>query len=165
MPLPLVPGNNYCDLVQEPDHNLATVRAITTAFQQSLRTRRLRNQITNLYQPGDLILWNPREHVNSFLSSKLAPKLRGPYSVISQERNDIICPHCHLKTQHTFHSNQVSPFLGTSTDAAKLGLLNKEEYVVSAVLQHRGNLNRLKTVEVLVSWLGYCAESNTWEAW
>ena len=60
LPLPLVPGNNYCDLVQEPDHNLATVRAITTAFQQSLRTRRLRNQITNLYQPGDLILWNSR---------------------------------------------------------------------------------------------------------
>ena len=165
LPLPLVPGNNYCDLVQELDHNLATVRAITTAFQQSLRTRRLRKQITNIYQPGDLILWNPRENVNSFRSSKLAPKLLGPYSVISQERNDIICTHCHLKTQHTFHSDRVSPFLGAPTDAEKLGLLDKEEYVVSAVLQHRGNLNRLKTVEVLVSWLGYGAESNTWEPW
>ena len=164
-PLPLVPGNNYCDLLQELDHNLATVRAITTAFQQSLRTRRLRNQITNLYQPGNLILWNPREHVNSFRSSKLAPRLLGPYSVISQERNDIICTHCHLKTQHTFHSDRVSPFLGAPTDAENLGLLDKEEYVVSAVLQHRGNLNRLKTVEVLVSWLGYGAESNTWEPW
>ena len=60
LPLPLVPGNNYSDLVQELDHSLATVRAITTAFQQSFRTRRLRNQITNLYQPGDLILWNSR---------------------------------------------------------------------------------------------------------
>ena len=37
------------------------------------------------------------------------------------------------------------------SDAEKLGLLDKEEYVVSALLQHRGNLNRLKTVEVLVS--------------
>ena len=139
LPLPLVPGNNYCDLVQELDHNLATIRAITTAFQQSLRTRRLRNQIINLCQPGDLILWNPRKHVNSFRSSKLAPKLLGPYSVISQERNDIICTHCHLKTQHTFHYDRVSPFLGAPTDAAKLGLLDKEEYVISAVLQHRGN--------------------------
>ena len=165
LPLPLVPGNNYCDLVQELDHNRATARAITTAFQQSIRTRCLRNQITNLYQPGDLILWNPREHVNSFRSSKLAPKLLSPYSVISQERNDVICTHCHLKTQNTFHSDRVSPFLGAPTDAAKLGLLDKEEYVVSAVLQHRGNLNRLKTVEVLVSWLGYGAESNTWEPW
>ena len=60
LPLPLVPGINYCDLVQELDHNLATVHAISTTFQQSLRTRRLRNQITNLYQPGDLILWNSR---------------------------------------------------------------------------------------------------------
>ena len=121
--------------------------------------------MTNIYQPGDLILWNPRENVNSFRSSKLAPKLLGPYSVISQERNDIICTHCHLQTQHTFHSDRVSPFLGTPTDAAKLGLLDKDEYVVSAVLQHRGNLKRLKTVEVLVSWLGYDAESNTWEPW
>ena len=103
--------------------------------------------------------------MNSFRSSKLAPKLLGPYSVISQERNDIICTYCHLKTQHTFHSDRVSPFLGAPTDAAKLGLLDNEEYVVSAVLQHRGNLNRLKTVEVLVSWLGYGAESNTWEPW
>ena len=165
LPLPLVPGNNYCDLVQEVDHNLATVRAITTAFQQYLRTRHPRNQITNLYQPGDLILWNPREQVNSFRSSKLAPKLLGLYSVISQERNDIICTHCHLKTQHTFHSDRVSPFLGAPTDAAKLGIFDKEEYVVSADLQHHGNLNRLKTVEVIVSWLGYGAESNTWERW
>ena len=93
--------------------------------------------------------------MNSFRSSKLAPKLLGPHSVISQERNDIICTHCHLKTQHTFHADRVSPFLGAPTDAAKLGLLDKEEYVVSAVLQHRGNLNHLKTVEVLVNWLGY----------
>ena len=109
LPLPLVPGNNYCDLVQELDHNLATVRAITTAFQQSLRTRRLRKQITNLYQPGDLILWNPREHVNSFRSSKLAPKLLGPYSVISQERNDIICPN--LFVRHYYIASNFSTCL------------------------------------------------------
>ena len=165
LPLPLVPSNNYCDLVQQLNHNLATVRAITTAFKQSLRTRCLRKQVTNLYQPGNLILWNSREHVNSFRPSKLAPKLLGPYFVISQERNDIICTRCQLKTQRTLHSDRVSPFLGAPTDAAKVGLLDKEEYVVSAVLQHRGNLNRLKTVEVLVSWLGYGAESNTWEPW
>ena len=81
--------------------------------------------------------------MNSSGSSKLAPKLLGPYSVISQERNDIVCTHCHLQTQRTFHSDRVSPFLGTPTDAGKLSLLDKEEYVVSTVLQHRGNLNRL----------------------
>ena len=44
LPLPLVPGNNYCNLVQQLDYNLATVRAITTAFQQSLRTKRLQKK-------------------------------------------------------------------------------------------------------------------------
>ena len=76
------------------------------------------------------MIWNPREHVSSFHSSKLAPELLCPYSVISQERNDITCTHCHLKTQHTFHSDRVSPFLGAPTDAPKVGLIDKEEYFV-----------------------------------
>ena len=37
----------------------------------------------------------------------------------------------------------------------KPGLIDEEEYIVSEVLQHRGNLNCLKTVEVLVGWLGH----------
>ena len=49
LPLPLVPGHNYCEFVKQLDHNLATVRAITTAFQQSLRTKRLRKQMINIY--------------------------------------------------------------------------------------------------------------------
>ena len=49
LPLSLVPGHNYCELVKQLDHNLATVRAITTAFQQSLRTKRLRKQMINIY--------------------------------------------------------------------------------------------------------------------
>ena len=96
LPLPLVSGHNYCELVQHLNHNLATVQAITTAFQQSLRTKRLRTLMTNIYQPGDLILGNPLENADSFRSSKVAPKLLGPFSVISQECNDIICTHCHL---------------------------------------------------------------------
>ena len=47
LPLPLVPGSYHCDLVQQLGNNLATVRAITTAFKQSLRTGRLRKQVTS----------------------------------------------------------------------------------------------------------------------
>ena len=96
-----------------------------------------------------LLQFPTRRASQKFLTSNFITKIShvhffyGPYSVISQEHNDIICTHCHLQTQHIFHSDRVSPFLGTLIDATKLGLLDKEEYVVSAVLRHRGNLNRL----------------------
>ena len=97
-----------------------------------------------------LLQFPTRRASQKFLTSNFITKIShvhfffdGPYSVISQEHNDIICTHCHLQTQHIFHSDRVSPFLGTLIDATKLGLLDKEEYVVSAVLRHRGNLSRL----------------------
>ena len=47
--------------------------------------------VENTYQPGDLVLWNPREHAHSFRTTKLAPKLLGLYMVQHQTRNEIHC--------------------------------------------------------------------------
>ena len=107
LPQPLIPGDSYGDLVSQLDYNLATVRSITANFQQSLRESR------QAYQPGDLVLFNPREHEHSFRSSKLAPKLLGPYKVLRKLKNDITCEHCICNTTHIFHSDRVMPFIGT----------------------------------------------------
>ena len=40
LPQPLPPGHSYHELVAQLDHNLATVRSITSDFQMSLRTDR-----------------------------------------------------------------------------------------------------------------------------
>ena len=166
LPLELVPGHQYGDLVQQLDANLSTVRSITTAFQDSLRTARTtRTQEQNVFQSGDLILWNPRENIHSFRSSKLAPKLLGPYIVTSQTGNDIVCKHAHLDTLHKFHSSRVTPFIGTLPSAKVLGLLDRDEYIIDSILSHRGDWQRLRSMEFLVHWSGYDSTSDSWEPW
>ena len=73
----MIPSDYYGDLVYQIENNLATVRSITANFQQSLRESRWAlapPTQTNLYQPGDLVLFNAHEHEHSLRSSKLAPK-------------------------------------------------------------------------------------------
>jgi hypothetical protein len=136
LPQPLPPGHNYHELVARLDDNLATVRSITDEFQCSLRTQRQAPtppHHQNKYQPGDYVLWNPKEHPHALSSSKLAPKLLGPYAVHSQLRNDVHCVHCHLHTPHVFHADRLTPFFGTDAAAKKLGLLDKDDFVIQYI--------------------------------
>jgi hypothetical protein len=166
LPHPLPPGHSYHELVAQLDRNLATVRSVTTAFQLSLRNKRQaptpQNQ-QNLYQDGDLVLWNPKEHAHSFRSSKLAPKLLGPYVVHSQLGNDVSCTHCLLQTPHVFHCDRLTPFFGTPASAQKLGLLDNNEFYVEFIVAHRGSFNHRRQLQFLVRWAGYDASDDTWE--
>ena len=166
MPQELVPGHHYGDFVQQLDRNLSTVRSISCAYQLSLREKRQKDTtIRNTFQQNDLILWNPREHENSFRSSKLAPKLLGPYIVQDQLGNDITCRHLRMNTNHVFHSSRVTPYIGNINDAEDLALLDKDEYVIEAIISHRGNWNHLKSMQFMVKWSGYSTAENTWEPW
>ena len=166
LPPPLPPGHPYSDFVNELDQNLKTIRSITSTYQLNLRQKRQQHTPSdkqNTYQSGDLILWNPKEHSHSFRSTKLSPKLLGPYSVTTQIGNDISCTHCQLGTQHIFHSDRVTPFIGTTTSAEKLGLLDREEYIVEKILTHRGAWSLPKSLEFLVRWQDYAPDSDSWE--
>jgi hypothetical protein len=166
LPPPLVPGNDYGALIAHLNANLAAVRSATAAFQASLRNNRHSTTPTqNAFSPGDLILWNPRENIHSFRSSKLAPKVLGPYKVISQHKNDIKCVHPVLHTQHTLHSSRVTPFFGTQENANKIALLDQEEFIVEDILQHKGEWNKIKDMSFLVRWSGYDSSHDSWEPW
>ena len=168
LPQPLPPGHSYHELVTRLDHNLATVRSITTDFQLSLRAKRQAqtpHNHQNLYQDGDFVLWNPKEHTHSFRSSKLAPKLLGPYVVHSQLRNDVSCTHCLLQTQHIFHCDRLTPFFGTPSSAKKLGLLDNNEYYIDFIVSHNGSLNHRRTLKFQVRWVGYDSSDDTWESY
>ena len=168
LPLPLSPGNNYSSVLQQLNSNLATVRSITHEFQSDLRAKRqnlTKKHSQNTYQIGDQILWNPKEHMHSFRSSKLAPKLLGPYTVLNQIKNNITCQHVANDKVHTFHSDRVTPFIGTTQDADKIGLLDREEFEVHSILQHNGNLRLVSSLTFLVRWKGYTSDFDTWEPW
>ena len=66
MPIPLVLGHQYSELVSLFDVNLATVRAVTASYQQTLRDARQNpTRLHNTYQRGDLALWNPRSFISN----------------------------------------------------------------------------------------------------
>ena len=98
-------------------------------------------------------------------SSKLAPKLLGPYTVMNQIKNNITCRHVATDKIHTFHSDRVTPFIGNTQDADKIGLLDREEFEVHRIIQHRGNLRLVSSLQFLVRWKGYTSDFDTWEPW
>jgi hypothetical protein len=117
--LPLSPGHTYGDLVIALDQNLAIVRSIISSYQDSLRQRRQSSTPSNshnVFQPGDYVLWNPLETPYSFRSSKLSPKLLGPYEVIQQIKNDISCRQVVtniISKLHALHPTSALPTLLT----------------------------------------------------
>jgi hypothetical protein len=166
LPPPLVPGHDYTALVKQLDSNLAVVRSATSDFQATLRRKRhATTPSQNQFAPGDVILWNPRENPFSFRSTKLAPKLLGPYRVISQHKNDISCEHVVLHTHHTLHSSRVAPFYGTLQSENTVALLDNDEFIVEDILSHRGDWKQIKNMAFLVHWAGYDSSHDSWEPW
>ena len=169
LPPQLPPGHQYTTLVRQLDENLSAVRAITHAYQLSLRTQRQSTgpspDSRNLFQPGDLVLWNPKENPNSFRSTKLAPKLLGPYNVVEQHKNNVTCEHISLHTRHILHVSRLTPYYGSLPTATHVSLLDAEEYVIHNITAHKGDWKRLSTLTFLVSWLGYDSSHDTWEPW
>ena len=168
LPHNLDPGHSYNEYIMALDEDLSTIRAITARYQLELRGNRQKlhpEYLQNKYQPGDFILWNPQEHPKSFRSTKLAPKLLGPYVVIHQKTNDITYQHLQSHTEHVFHSSRVSPYIGSEVSAKNISLLDAEEYVVESITNHRGTWKHLSMMEFLVNWRGYAPEDSTWEHW
>jgi hypothetical protein len=168
LPPPLSPGHTYSDLVIALDRNLAIVRSITSEYQNSLRQRRqcaMPSDSHNVFQPGDHILWNPLETPQSFRSSKLSPKLLGPYEVIQQIKNDISCRHVVTNIVSKLHASRVTPYFGSPATAYTTALLDRDEYIIDLIVTHRGNPKKVSTLEFLVRWQNYSAIHDTWESW
>lgn len=168
LPPPLSPGHTYSDLVIALDRNLAIVRSITSEYQNSLRQRRqcaMPSDSHNVFQPGDHILWNPLETPQSFRSSKLSPKLLGPYEVIQQIKNDISCRHVVTNIVSKLHASRVTPYFGSPATAYTTALLDRDEYIIDLIVTHRGNPKKVSTLEFLVRWQNYSAIHDTWEPW
>ena len=107
----------------------------------------------------------PLETSQSFRSSKLSPKLLGPYEVIEQTKNDITCRHVITNIVSMLQSSCVTPFVGSPDAATSAALLNRDEYVVDSVIAHRGNPKKVTNLQFLIRWHNYLSEHDTWEPW
>jgi len=130
------------------DSNLRLLSDISNKYQQNLakeRTSETPAEKQNMYQPGDLILFqlNPNES----LPSKLTPKFYGPYEVISQVKNDITCKHIILGHVKVFHVTRVKMFHGSLPEAKRMAMLDNDQYVITRFVAYRGDPDVRTTME------------------
>lgn len=151
LPASLMPGDNVPALVRALDQNIQSVRELSLKVQQQLAEERRKNDPPHAtYEPGDLILWNPREKPGDHLQNKLDADWLGPYSVLEHTKNDIKCEHVVLKTIHTFHVTRVKPFFGTLEDAIRCGKLDQNQYTIVAILYYTGNPHMRSSLQFTV---------------
>ena len=148
--------------------HLTWIRAKSQQYQDRIASTRLRvndPRGTPRYEPGDLVLWSYREHPNQPRDTKLAGDWRGPYSVMTHHDNDVACEHLSIRSTHVFHTDRVKPFIGSREDALSLALLDRNEYVVEAILSHEGTPAARPAMRFHVRWLGYDSDFDSFLPW
>lgn len=140
LPEGLPAGERIHTLIQTLDENIRTVREVSQKIQQDIAAGRRSNDKPFMhYEPGDLILWNPRERPSDHLAHKLDPDWLGPYEVINHVKNDIECRHLILQTVHKFHVTRVKPFFGSYEDAIRCAKLDQNQYYIRSITGYTGN--------------------------
>ena len=120
-----------------------------------------------------VLLAPPPSNMKKGPENKLGTPLAGPYRVEAHQgaayslRNLVtnrLMPDVHIKRLQPFLYDP----LETSPEKVALGdISNKGDqlYVVEAVLDHKGDFSKKKTLEFLVKWEGYDEDDNSWLTW
>jgi hypothetical protein len=152
LPDELPPGQQMSDVLRLLDANLKIVRAKSLEFQQALAAeRRSKDGPPQSYEPGDLVLWNPRESPSDFLNVKLSPNWLGPFEVVQQMKNDVQCKHLVLRTVAVLHVSRLKPFLGSREEAYRVAKLDHNQYEIVSVDSFTGNPHLRSTMTFTVT--------------
>ena len=140
LPEGLHPGARCHELLKRLDSNIEIVREISTTLQKQIAIERgVAAAKLPRYEPGDFILWDPRETPCDHLETKLSPPWLGPYEVIEQVKNDIECVHLNLGTKSNFHVSRVKPFFGSRQDAVDMAKLDRNQFFIVSFNHFSGN--------------------------
>ena len=152
MPETLTEEEQTHEFVKLLDANLKVLTAASKKFQDELaleRTNATPADQINIYQPGDFVLWDEFPD-NSIRSSKLTPKFRGPYEVISQYKNDVTARHVNLGHVNVLDSARLKRFLGTTEEAIRIAMVDQRQFLVDKIISYRGHPSRRNDMWFLV---------------
>ena len=134
------PGVRAAAIVKALDENLQTIRSISRKLQAELAAERAeQDKNISSYEPGDLVLFNPREQPSDHLPSKLSPNWLGPYSVINQVKNDVAVKHIVLNTEAVLHVERLKPFFGTFEEAVSIARHDQHQFNIIQFNYYTGN--------------------------
>jgi hypothetical protein len=98
---------------------------------------------------------------------KLSPIYRGPMKIVKKARDDIFELRDLITEKNIpFHVDRLRIFNKevniTEEDLKELAAADKDEFVVEAIVGHRGTLNKRSSMEFRVRWQGYDESEDTW---
>ena len=140
-------------------------------FQANLIAKRTQgNGPQNLYQKGDLVLWEMPD--NRHKVSKLYGPNKGPYEVLSQVKNDVEVRHLATHLIRKFFVGELRLFYGKLEVAKAIAFADCDQHVVETILAYKGDPFKRTTMQFLVrfadedlEWLPYSKDLFDTEAY
>jgi hypothetical protein len=87
----------------------------------------------NQYQPGDFVL-----HLQDSVD-KLSPKWYGPWRVLSQVTNSVLCRHLATGETKKLHVDRLKIFHGSESVAFDAAMRDQDQYLLASILAYRGD--------------------------
>ena len=144
------------------NEDLNYLRTKSKQFQDNLVSKRTESndpEHQNVYQPGDFVLYKPRQAIKP---SRFTPKFEGPYEVIAQKKNDVDARHVNLGITKSFYVEDLKIFHGTRDDAQKAALHDQDQYEVDVFLAYRGDPHTRTSMQFLVR---FKDQTEVWLPW
>jgi len=161
---PTTISNEYVRLLEE---DLQELRAISRAHMDQIaeeRSKGITPETQNMYQEGDLVLLQARPDKRKLRSAKLDTDFLGPYSVIGQNKNTVVCKHLALQTVIDLPVDRLKIYHHDNSPEARalaleLARTDADQYELSAITAYKGN------PKVVKSLLFQCVQNNGSIAW
>ena len=129
-------------LLRRLNENLLMLRNASREYQQRLVDQRLRDNNPdtdappNVYQPGDYVTFDagPKPH------PKLSCRYKGPYEVVSQQRNDVHCRNLLTDAVTQFSLTDLEPFYCSSREEAQeAAMRDNQQFVAKTIHSYTGD--------------------------
>ena len=145
--------------------NLHSLRSTAKKCRDSLEFKRVSATdpaTQNIYQPGDLVLFDIRGPQKTFLPTKLTAPFRGPYEVLKHHKNDVTCRHLNTGVVQQFHVDRLKPYFGTLASAKDLAQADGFQHVIVEITAHRGDPMSRKKMDFFIQ---YAEGPPLWVPW
>lgn len=96
---------------------------------------------------------------------KLKMRMRGPFRVVNNQGSKYTIQDLITSKNMDVHVTRLRPFHydASRTDPHDVAMHDQEEFLIEAILDHRGDRTRRQTMEFKVRWAGYDASHDSWE--
>ena len=120
------------------------------------------------FKRGDYVLCeHPNQELRRGAPNKLAPVMKGPMKVISNDKNDYILQDLVTGRQEKVHIKRLKAFDFDANlfDPMTIALTDRGEFFVESIQDHIGDPKLKSKMQFKVRWAGYDESEDTWEWW